>query len=263
MAWISVHEGVDGAKLRNLYKKLRCSKFEAVGILNFLWFWGLSNADKYGLILYVDREEIERYFIGQGAGCKLEPSSIVEALIETGWLDVTPNGMYIHDWEEWQEQWYKAKERRENDAKRKRDSRKKEATEKHHEESPADGPPDAPNDTPNGEAHIEQKYVNAFEEFWAEYPRKIGKGEAYKKYQARKNDGFSDSQLKEAAVNYAKQCIKNKTEKQYIKHPKTFLSDTTPFLDFLPKGILENDIDSQATVQDGSVNPFNEWGDVE
>ena len=45
MAWISVHESVDGPKLRNLYKKLKCSKFEAIGILNFLWFWGLNNAE--------------------------------------------------------------------------------------------------------------------------------------------------------------------------------------------------------------------------
>ena len=26
-----------------------------------------------------------------------------------------------------------------------------------------------------------------------------------------------------------------KTEKQYIKHPKTFLSESLPFLDFIPK----------------------------
>lgn len=61
MAWISVHESVDGPKLRNLYKQLGCSKFEALGILNFLWIWGLTNAEKDGLILYADKEDIERY----------------------------------------------------------------------------------------------------------------------------------------------------------------------------------------------------------
>ena len=60
MAWISVHESVDGPKLRNLYKKLGCSKFEALGILNFLWIWGLTNAEKDGLILFADKEDIER-----------------------------------------------------------------------------------------------------------------------------------------------------------------------------------------------------------
>lgn len=55
MAWISVHESIDGPKLRNLYKQLGCSKFEATGILNFLWFWGLTNAERDGLILYAEK----------------------------------------------------------------------------------------------------------------------------------------------------------------------------------------------------------------
>lgn len=42
MAWVSVHQEVDGAKLRRLYKTIGCSKFEALGILNFLWFWGMK-----------------------------------------------------------------------------------------------------------------------------------------------------------------------------------------------------------------------------
>ena len=124
MAWISVHESVDGPKLRNLYKKLGCSKFEAVGILNFLWFWGLANAKKDGLILYADKEDIERYLYGAGAGCTIPPGTLVDALIETGWIDETSDGMCIHDWEVWQEQWYKAKDKREADARRKRESRR-------------------------------------------------------------------------------------------------------------------------------------------
>lgn len=73
MAWISVHESIDGPKLRNLYKQLGCSKFEATGILNFLWFWGLTNAERDGLILYAEKEDIERYLYGVGAGCVLDP----------------------------------------------------------------------------------------------------------------------------------------------------------------------------------------------
>ena len=94
MAWISVHESVDGPKLRNLYKKLGCSKFEALGILNFLWIWGLTNAEKDGLILFADKEDIERYLYGVGSGCKLSPKQVVDALFETGWIDRTPAGLY-------------------------------------------------------------------------------------------------------------------------------------------------------------------------
>ena len=99
MAWISVHESIDGPKLRNLYKQLGCSKFEATGILNFLWFWGLTNAERDGLILYAEKEDIERYLYGVGAGCVLDPKKIVDALFDSGWLDWSPRGICIHDWE--------------------------------------------------------------------------------------------------------------------------------------------------------------------
>lgn len=47
---------------------------------------------------------------------------VVDALVTTGWIDIE-NGLYIHDWEEWQEQWYKAIEVRERNAARKRKER--------------------------------------------------------------------------------------------------------------------------------------------
>lgn len=50
MPWISVHQEVDGTKLRRLYRAIGCSKFEALGILNFLWFWGMKNADEVALL---------------------------------------------------------------------------------------------------------------------------------------------------------------------------------------------------------------------
>lgn len=273
MAWISVHESIDGPKLRNLHKRLGCSKFEAVGILNFLWFWGLENAEKDGLVLYADKEDIERYLYGVGSGCTLSPRQVVDALFETGWMDQTPTGLYIHDWGIWQDQWYKAKERRESDARRKRESRRnKPPDEKPPDESgktpdvPPDSPADAPADkttdppaeTPEPSAQPEEpKYTPAFEQFWEIYPRKIGKGEAYKKYKARRNDGYSDDELRAAAESYALQCRKLKTEKQYIKHPKTFLSDSLPFLDFLPKREVAPPEDQAPS----NKNPFADWGD--
>ena len=70
---------------------------------------------------------------------------------------------------------------------------------------------------------------------WEAYPRKVDKGQAYKKYKARLEDGFSHEQLYEAVKNYAAQCKKQRTETMYIKHGKTFLGESTPFLDYLPK----------------------------
>lgn len=264
MAWISVHESVDGSKLREFHKKLGCSKFEALGILNFIWFWGLSNADKEGLILHVDREDVERYLYGVGAGCKLSTKAILDALLETGWIDQVPNGIYIHDWDTWQEQWYKAKERRESDAKRKRDARKNPKSEGVHAEAdipkehPQDSPKDAPKEPQNPPQTAEPeepKYTPAFSLFWDAYPRKLGKGEAYKKYKARRNDGYSDEELLSAAKNYAFQVKKQKTDKQYIKHPKTFLSDALPFLDFISKKEEQHQVETVPN----SKNPFENW----
>lgn len=98
-----------------------------------------------------------------------------------------------------------------------------------------------------------QGYPKDFEEFWDIYPRKIGKGEAYKKYQARRKDGWSQQELQEAAKAYAEDCKRRKTEKEYIKHAKTFLSDSTPFVDYIPK--MGTDIADSA-----EADTYEEWG---
>lgn len=274
MAWISVHNTVDGPKLRDLYKTLKCSNFEALGILNYLWIWGLENADKNGRIINADKDDISRFLYSKGAGCQIDTKQIVEVLIETGWIDKYPEGLYIHDWEVWQEQWYKVKERRESDAERKRESRRKsssnsgtggkpapvsnsesDSSEEKIENSGAEGCNSAAN--PEDKREETPKYTKGFEEFWTVYPRKLGKGEAYKKYQARRKDGFSDEELLTAAKNYAAECKKRKTESEYIKHPKTFLSDTTPFTDYLPK--IPSPA-SETSAQEATGNPFAKYG---
>lgn len=78
-------------------------------------------------------------------------------------------------------------------------------------------------------------YTIEFEELWKEYPRKVDKAQAYKKYKARLEDGYLHEQLIAAVRNYAAQCRRDRTEEKYIKHGKTFLGESTPFLDYLPK----------------------------
>lgn len=80
---------------------------------------------------------------------------------------------------------------------------------------------------------IKHTYPEAFEEFWRVYPRKAEKADAYKKYKTRLKDGFSEVQLLTAAKQYAEECKQEKREKRYTKQAKTFLSDSTPFLDYL------------------------------
>ena len=51
---------------------------------------------------------------------------VVQALVDTGWIDVAADGFYIHDWDTWQEQWYKLQKNRRLDAERKRKARQME-----------------------------------------------------------------------------------------------------------------------------------------
>lgn len=120
MAWISVYQEVDGPKLRKLARLLNASKAEALGILNFLWFWGMNNSDETGLILEAGREDIESALSGT---TKIYAKLVVDSLFEAGWLDAEENNIFIHDWDTWQEQWYKLQEVRRNNAERKRKSR--------------------------------------------------------------------------------------------------------------------------------------------
>ena len=61
-----------------------------------------------------------------------------------------------------------------------------------------------------------------------------------------------------AARNYTTQCKRLGTEKQYIKHPKTFLSDSRPFLDYLPD--KKKAQPPEDAVPDNK-NPFAEYGE--
>lgn len=263
MAWVSVHDNVIGGKLRELAKEIGRTQEEALGILVSLWLWGLNNADKDGKLMSADKDDVLEAF-----SVKLISSltvNIVDALVKTRWMEEPePGALYIHDWDQWQEQWYKAMERREKDAKRKAESRRARPSVEHQSACAMNNgaDPSKPHEENVGaQVHIEEpdtkpqpeapKYAPAFELFWEAYPRRIGKGEAYRKYTARRKDGYSDDELLQAARVYSVQCKRLKTEKQFIKHPKTFLSDSLPFLDYIPKKSAED------TTQGG--NPFGTY----
>lgn len=96
------------------------------------------------------------------------------------------------------------------------------------------------NNNNNNCSNSKNDYSDTFLEFWKLYPRKEGKGDAYKKYNARLNNGFSPEEILTATRNYIAEIEKRHTEPQYIKHPKTFLADTLPFTDYLNKQEVEN-----------------------
>jgi len=262
LAWISVHDHVEGGKLRGLAKEVGCSQKEALGILISLWLWGLNNADRTGRLKSCDKSDVAEE-LSKGLSDGLNPEDIVISLIEQEWIDEEEDGtLYLHDWDIWQEQWYKFLSTKEYDAKRKREARARKKAEIQEDEEPLEEkkdniPPESPSESPpdNPPDKTDNPYTKDFEKFWKAYPRKVGKGEAYKKYKARLNDGFSESELLEAAKNYTSQCTKEKTEERYIKHGKTFLSENTPFTDYLSqKNANQKEYDAEQ-----KSNPFAQW----
>ena len=262
MAWISVHEQVLGGKLRELAKELECSQNEALGLLVRLWLWGINNADKEGRIIGATKDDIAEA-LTIGIDKRLSPDSVVDALIKTNWIDMD-SGLYLHDWDEWQEYWYKAIETREKAAERKREQRARKRAEVVSGNEPR-CIISAPKPTILHEEPVQEKvepekkkpseeYSEGFKKFWEIYPRKVGKGEAFKKYKARTKAGWSPDELYEAAVNYAAKVTRERTEQMYIKHPATFLSDTEPFTDFLPK---KNEVQNNTVSNED--NPYANW----
>ncbi len=224
MAWITVDQKLIGGKLRDFAKRSEISQNEAIGILIRLWLWGIDNTEENGRLVAAECEDVEeaiRSGFMEDERCKIP--RVVTDLIESGWIDEKEDGLYLHDWTDWRGYYTSYEQKKAKHAERMRDYRagKKSDLDPEKEET--------------GKTN-RKEYTVAFEEFWKMYPRKVDKGNAYKKYQARLKDGYSEEDLLTAATNYANQCKKENTETKFIKHPKTFLSDAMPFTDFLNNG---------------------------
>lgn len=86
-----------------------------------------------------------------------------------------------------------------------------------------------------GKDSINNIYSVHFEEWWSEYPRKKEKAKAYKCYQTRLKEGYSEEELLLAVQNYSEECKKQHREERYIKLAATFIGPSTPFVDYLRK----------------------------
>lgn len=277
MSWISVDQKLLGGKLRELRKAIQSSRNEAIGILIGLWLWGMDNANPDGTLRGCDRDDLAEQ-IKIGLDRRYDPAAVVDALISKGWVDEGEGGiLQIHDWNEWRKHYNKYMTDKERNRERVRKHREKVAEEQENDKDNAinaletmdalDGEPDYtpvvaaldPPETPkvpqiekNPGEKKRAAYPADFAEFWKVYPRHDEKGNAYKKWLARLNDGYSPEELLEAAKGYAEQCRRNNTAQNYTKQAKTFLSDTMPFLDFIQKEKEQ----AQTARKEPGYNPF-------
>ena len=139
-------------KLRKLAKLMGVSKAEAIGLLYVVWDYCQDDADADGTLVEVEREDIEEELV---PFTDLAPEEVVDAMFSTGWLELRDERVAIHNWDVWQSEWHRAKERRMKDVERKRKER--ETAEK----KPASPEPDGElKDTPQ-----KSVYTKDFEAF--------------------------------------------------------------------------------------------------
>lgn len=128
MVWISMYrELLTHPKLRKLMRSSGLSRNEAAGTLFSVWAWGVDNAERNGMILEADRRDIADVIsAGSGLSDGVNPTKVVDSMIESGWIDEIEGRLYLHDWYEWQEMYYRFIDKREKDTARKRRAREAE-----------------------------------------------------------------------------------------------------------------------------------------
>lgn len=263
MAWISVHDHVVGGKLRELAKDIGCSQKEALGILVSLWLWGLNNADRTGKLRSCDRTDIAEEVLSKGLSDGLDKNSIVESLISNRWIDESEDGaLYLHDWDTWQEQWYKFLKAKEYDANRKRQERARKRAETSEEEepqtekSPKDNPTDSPPDSPTDKAKKPKKTAKKKVEK-KQYAEFVSlKEEEYQKLVQGYGQGAADKFIEELNL------YKGSTGKSYKSDYMTILNWVTDKVDKKYPGLIQRPAPATAQKSEQkevSGNPFGQW----
>lgn len=85
-------------------------------------------------------------------------------------------------------------------------------------------------------------YSAEFDKFWSVYPKKVDKQEAYKKFKT-KLKSYSLEEILTGTQGYVDYLKKEGTDKQFIKHAKTFLNNNS-FLDYSISSVEESKNDS-------------------
>lgn len=203
MAWIESHQEVGRhPKTKKLARLLGVSLPAAVGYLHYLWWWALDFAQDGTL------EKFDGYDLADAMQWDGDPDELVKALISSGYIDSTEDGLVIHDWGEYAG---KLLERRAKDRARKRAAseiaepaqkfrRNSNGIDEERAEIRKDSFVTVPNSTlpnqtvPNStlqnstNTHSEALTLQErrFAEFWKAYPKKVGKASCLKAWKKLK-----------------------------------------------------------------------------
>lgn len=94
MAWIESHQSLLRHKKTNrLVALLDVDRFKLIGHLHALWWWALDNVPADG-----DLGDLSNAEIALAAEWPGPADDWVTALEESGFIDTTPDGRFLHDW---------------------------------------------------------------------------------------------------------------------------------------------------------------------
>lgn len=121
MAWIESHQHLEkNGKLLTLANKLQINRYQAIGHLHALWWWALDNAEDGNIGRFHESvitkaagwdEYVQEDWEVDSAHCLSTAEAyaiFVPALIETGFLDKTPDGLMIHAWEMYTHRYFRS-----------------------------------------------------------------------------------------------------------------------------------------------------------
>lgn len=233
MAWIESHQGLGRhPKLFKLASQLRIHKAQAIGHLQYLWWWSLDFAPTGNLSVFAPAE------VSAGAEWPGEPGQFHKALIDCGWIDTSG---FIHDWQDYAG---KLVDQREKDRLRKKNERNSKGCPP---VRPADGgrtadvenpteptEPTEPNTPPDpqggkraaADAGEEDPIPDGFAEFWAAWPRsqrKQGKPSCLKIWKKQKLEESADAIISTLSF-FKKSSDWTKEAGQFIPLPSTWLN---------------------------------------
>lgn len=255
MAWIELHQSLPThRKLGKLKRLLKIKTPQAVGHLAMLWLWCIDNAPD-GDLSGIDAEDI-----AEAAEWPKDAKTFLHAMTESKLID---EDMRIHDWDDYAGRLLEQRnEKRQKNRERQARYRARKAQEaqgdgcvshadvtcdksvSHADITPLPNPT-VPNPTipdPTGQDGIPpippasggvgddsepDAQERRFEEFWAIYPKKQGKGAALKAWKRIKPDkALFERIMASVRENLAKNQQWQRDGGQYIPNPSTWLNQT-------------------------------------
>jgi hypothetical protein len=240
MAWIESHQELGAhPKTLKLARLLGIPKVQAVGHLQYLWWWATDYAQDGNLSHY------EALDIAIGGEWEDDPDAFVDALVRACFLDRDGDHLTLHDWDDYAGRLI---ERREKNAQRMRNARaaqnptQDEVCDERaaHVQGTLDARATLPNTTkpnqteqdptqptPTGGAggKLQPKILSGFAQFWELYPKRVGKGAAEKAWLKIKPSESLQGQICDAVRLQAGSPRFTKDNGQYIPNPATWLNE--------------------------------------